>query len=194
MQPNSASPLEAPFNFDAQDDRGAALLASWTAGLAHDNSREGRVSALCLHTFSFGPQSALHWAENTTMEKSFESSAEKLSQTAKDKLSDLAQSAAERFERGRAGTADTLESAASAVRTKGGEAGAAITDMSSKAATNLDASARYVRSADCRQVCSDIGALARQHPGAIALGAIVAGFCLGRMMTRHSCCTHVKDA
>ena len=128
------------------------------------------------------------------METNYGSSAEKISQTAKDKLSDLAQSAAEKLERGRVGTADTLESAASAVRTKGGEAGAAITDLSGKAATNLDTSARYVRNADFGQVWSDMGAVARRHPGAIAISAIVAGVCIGRMMTRHSCCcTPVQD-
>jgi hypothetical protein len=123
------------------------------------------------------------------METHFTGAAEKLNQTAKDKLSDLAQSATEKFERGRVGTAETLESAAAAVRTKGGEAGAAITDLSSKAATNLDTSARYVRNASFGQVCSDMGALARQHPGVIAVSAIMAGYCMGRMMTRRSRCT-----
>jgi hypothetical protein len=127
------------------------------------------------------------------METHFGSSTEKPSQTAKDKLTDLAQSAGEKLERGRVGAAETLESAAAAVRTKGGEAGAAITDLSGKAAANLDTSARYVREASFGQVCSDIGALARRHPGAIAAGAIVAGYCMGRMMTRRSCCTQVQD-
>ena len=128
------------------------------------------------------------------MEPHFESSTEKLNQTTRDKLSELAQSAGEKIERGRAGTAETLKSAANAIRTKGGEAGAAITDLSGKAATNLDTSARYVRNADLGQVWSDMGAVARRHPGAIAFGAIVAGFCMGRMMTRHSCrCTQVQD-
>ena len=128
------------------------------------------------------------------METHFASSGGKLNQTAKDKLSDLTQSAAERFERGRVGAADTLETAAAAVRTKGGEAGAAITDLSSKAATNLDTSARYVRNTSLGQVWSDLGALARQHPGAIAVSAIVGGYCLGRMMTRHSCGIQAQDA
>ena len=128
------------------------------------------------------------------METNYASSAEKLRQTAKDKLSDLAQAAAEKLERGRVGTAATLENAATAVRTKGGEAGAAITDLSGKAATNLDTSARYVWNADLGQVWSDMGAVARRHPGAIAISAIVAGVCIGRMMTRHSCrCTPVQD-
>lgn len=128
------------------------------------------------------------------METHLPGSAEKLNQSAKDKLSDLTQSAAEKFERGRLGTAETLESAAAAVRAKGGEAGAAITDLSSKAATNLDTSARYVRNTNFGQVWSDMGALARQHPGAIAVTAIVAGYCMGRMMTRSSRCTQVQDA
>jgi hypothetical protein len=128
------------------------------------------------------------------MEPHIASSTEKLNQTAKDKLSDLAQSAGEKIERGRVGTAETLESAATAVRTKGGEAGAAITDLSSQAATNLDTSARYVRNASFGQVWSDMGALARRHPGAIAISAILAGYCMGRMMTRHSCCTRDQDA
>ena len=128
------------------------------------------------------------------MESNFASSAEKIGQTAKDKLSELAHSAAEKIERGRVGTADTLESAATTVRTKGGEAGAAITDLSSKAATNLDTSARYVRNASIGQVWSDMGALARRHPGAIAVSGIVAGYCMGRMMTRRSCCTQAQDA
>ncbi len=128
------------------------------------------------------------------METHFSGSAEKLSQTAKDKLSDLTQSAAEKFERGRVGTAETLESAAAAVRTNGGEAGAAITDLSRKAAANLDTSARYVRNTNFGQVWSDMGALARQHPGAIAVTAIVAGYCMGRMMTRRSPCSHLQDA
>ena len=128
------------------------------------------------------------------METDFARSAERMGQTAKDKLSDFAQSAAEKFEKGRVGTADTLESAATAVRAKGGAAGAAITDLSGKAATNLDASARYVRGASMGQVWSDLGALARRHPGAIAVSAIVAGYFMGRMMTRHSCCTQAEDA
>ena len=123
------------------------------------------------------------------METQFENAFEKHNQRGKDKLTDLAQSAAETFEKGRAGTAETLESAAAAVRTKGGEAGAAITDLSSKAATNLDTSARYVRNASFGHVWSDMGALARQHPGVIAAGAIVAGYCMGRMMTRRPRCT-----
>jgi len=124
----------------------------------------------------------------------FVSSTEQLGQAAKDKLSGLAHSAGEKLERGRVGAADTLKDAADAVRHKGGEAGAAITDLSGKAATNLDTSARYVRNASLSQVYSDMGALARRHPGAIAVSAIVAGFWMGRMMTRHSCCTPVKDA
>ena len=128
------------------------------------------------------------------METHSVSSTENLSQTTRDKISDFAQSAAERIEKGRVGTAETLESAAATVRTKGEEAGAAITDLSSKAATNLDTSARYVRNASLGQVWSDMGALARQHPGAIAVSAIVAGYCMGRMMTRHSPCTHVQGA
>ena len=151
------------------------------------------------------------------METDFEGAAEKLSQSAEDKLNDLAHSAGEKMERGRMGTARTLESAAAAVRAKGGEAGAAITDvsnkaatavrtkggeagaavadLSSKAATNLDTSARYVRNATFGQMWSDMGALARRHPGAIAVGAIVAGFCMGRMVTRRShCCSQDQDA
>jgi hypothetical protein len=128
------------------------------------------------------------------METHFAGSAEKLNQTVKDKVSDLTQSAAERFERGRMGTAETLESAATAVRTRGGEAGAAITDLSSKTATNLDTSARYVRNANLGQVWSDMSALARQHPGAIAFTGIVAGYCMGRMITRRSRCSHVQEA
>ena len=121
--------------------------------------------------------------------------AEKIGQTTQDKLNDLAHSAGEKLERGRVGAAAGLESAAATIRTKGGEAGAAITDLSGKAATNLDTSARYVRNADLGQVWSDVGAVARRHPGAIAFGAILAGFCMGRMMTRHSCrCTPVQDA
>ena len=128
------------------------------------------------------------------METHYVSAAEKLNQTTTETLADLAQSAAGRIERGRVGAAETLESAATAVRTKGGEAGAAITDLSSKAATNLDTSARYVRNASLGQVWSDMRALARQHPGAIAVSAIVVGYCMGRMMTRRSPCTHVQGA
>ena len=128
------------------------------------------------------------------METHFGSPAERLNQTAKDKLSGLAQSATERFERGRVGTAETLESAADAVRTKGGEAGAAITDLSSRAATNLDTSARYVRNATLGEVWSDISALARQHHGAVAVSAILVGYCIGRMMTRRLGSTQVQDA
>jgi len=128
------------------------------------------------------------------METHFSSPAEKVNQPVKNKLNDLAQSAGEKLERGRAGTAEALESAAAAVRAKGGEAGAVITNLSSKAATNLDTSARYVRNVGFGQLWSDFGALARQHPGAIAVGAIAAGYCMGRMMTRRACCAQVHDA
>ena len=119
---------------------------------------------------------------------------EKIGQTAQDKLNDLAHSAGEKLERGRVGAAAGLESAAATIRTKGGEAGAAITDLSGKTATNLDTSARYVRNTSFGQVWSDMGALARQHPGAIAVSAILAGYCMGRMLTRHSCCSGAQDA
>jgi hypothetical protein len=132
--------------------------------------------------------------EHKTMQTHFASSTEKINQPVKDKLNDLAQSAGERLERGRVGTAEALESAAAAVRAKGGEAGAVITNLSSKAATNLDTSARYVRNVDFGQLWADMGGLARQHPGAIAAGAIAAGYCMGRMMTRRARCTQVHDA
>lgn len=85
----------------------------------------------------------------------------------------------------RAAVAGALDSAAERLHDKadGMHIGrmATITDRTANA---LDATGRYVRDLEARDVMHDLGDLAKRHPGKSMIAAVALGFLFGRAITR----------
>ena len=65
-----------------------------------------------------------------------------------------------------------------------GLAGRRPNGLSERTADALDATGRYVRNFDSRDVMRDLTALAKAHPGTSLLTAMALGLLVGRVMTR----------
>jgi ElaB/YqjD/DUF883 family membrane-anchored ribosome-binding protein len=100
---------------------------------------------------------------------------------AKDKAQAVAHAAADTLDRNRESAARVLGHAAStihdgATRLPGGEG---VARLAGTAAQQIDATARYVREHDTRQMLTDLKQFVRRHPGASILGAMVVGILVG---------------
>jgi hypothetical protein len=74
-----------------------------------------------------------------------------------------------------------LDDRASRVWTEAKEAKAKFTE---RAADVLDTTGQYLREWDDRDLLSDVGELAKRHPGKSLLAAAAIGFFVGRSITR----------
>lgn len=59
-----------------------------------------------------------------------------------------------------------------------------IATIADRTANALDATGRYVREFETRDVMEDLGNLAKRHPGKSMLAAVALGFLFGRALTR----------
>lgn len=59
-----------------------------------------------------------------------------------------------------------------------------IATIADRTANALDATGRYVREFEARDVMEDLGNLAKRHPGKSMLAAVALGFLFGRALTR----------
>lgn len=105
---------------------------------------------------------------------------------AKQKMSDMARSAAAAIDDNRSKAADSLDSAADTFKDKarnlpGGER---VSEIAHAAAERLGKAADYVRSNDVRSMMSDVESMVANNPGPSLLIAAVFGFLVGRAMTR----------
>jgi hypothetical protein len=106
---------------------------------------------------------------------------------AKDKAQAVAQAAADTLDRNRESAARVLGQAAStihdgATRLPGGEG---VARLAGTAAQQIDATARYVREHDTRQMLTDLKQFVRRHPGPSILGAMVVGILVGLEVRKH---------
>jgi len=90
------------------------------------------------------------------------------------------------FEDGRAAAADSLKSAASYIGDKvshlpGGES---VQRTAAAAADTVAASADYLRDTDLSGMAADVEAMVRRNPGPSLAVAAVAGFLIGRSLSR----------
>lgn len=97
----------------------------------------------------------------------------------KDKVSDLAHTAASKIDENRGAAATGLENAASTIHAKGDK----VADLAHGAADKLSSTADYVRRNDFNRMMSDVEEVVKNNPGPALLGAIAIGFLMGRAFT-----------
>ena len=104
---------------------------------------------------------------------------------AKDAMSNMARTAADRLDESRASTADTLEGAASALH-KGADRlpGDAASDFAHAAADRVSQTADYVRRNDINRMMGNVETAVKNNPGPALLIAAAFGFFVGRAMMR----------
>ena len=99
----------------------------------------------------------------------------------------MGQAAAEGIDENRSGAADSLSSAASAVRDKADSlpGGATVRGAARGAAKVLSSSADYVRDTDVKSMLADAKSLIKNNPGPALLTAAVLGFLVARKFSRN---------
>jgi hypothetical protein len=85
----------------------------------------------------------------------------------------------------RTAVAGAIDSAADRLHDKADAmSGGRLATLTERTANALDATGRYVREFDTRDVMQDLGDVAKRHPGKSMLAAIALGFLFGRAITR----------
>jgi ElaB/YqjD/DUF883 family membrane-anchored ribosome-binding protein len=105
---------------------------------------------------------------------------------AKDKIADLAQTAADTIDDKRSSAAAGLSAAASALHDKADSlpGGDGVQDFAHATADRLSSTAMYVREHDMNRMMGDVEALVTRHPGPSLLAAAAFGFLIGQAVTR----------
>ena len=104
---------------------------------------------------------------------------------AQERMEDLRQTAGERLDQARNGTADALENAASSVRTSGRQGAERIDTLSQNAAGKLDSTAAYVRSHSVGDMLINLRQVIGKHPTGFLLWARAIGFLAGSVIQRN---------
>jgi ElaB/YqjD/DUF883 family membrane-anchored ribosome-binding protein len=108
---------------------------------------------------------------------------EELSDAVKQ-VADLGQTAIDKLDDVRHGTADALAGAASSVRSTGRQGSEAIEDLTKSAASKLDSTAAYVRKHDMGDMLGHLRHVVRRNPTSFIVGAAAIGFFLGTAIRR----------
>lgn len=105
---------------------------------------------------------------------------------ARDAMSDMARTAAEKVNEGREATAKGLDSAASTVRDRADQVpgGPRVKEFAHGAADRLSTTADYIRSHDATRVMADLEGLVKNNPGTALVVAAAFGFVLARALSR----------
>lgn len=107
-----------------------------------------------------------------------------LTQQAKDKASDLGRSAADAIDRNLDTAAGKLQSTADSLRSRAGLGEDKMSQIATTAADKLDATARYFREHNTRDMVSGVEQLVRRNPGGSLCAAAALGFLLGMALKR----------
>jgi hypothetical protein len=105
---------------------------------------------------------------------------------AQQQINDLGQSAGEKLDEARKGTADALENAACSVRTTGRSGAKSIETMSENAAGKLDSTAAYVRNHDVGGMLGNLRQVIGRNPGGFLILAAGIGFLAGSAFRRNN--------
>ena len=105
----------------------------------------------------------------------------------KERVSDMARTAAETIDDNRETTARGLQTAASALRDRADSlpGGERVTGVAHAAADKLSNTADYVRDHDLNRMKSDVFNLVKSNPGPSLMVAAVIGFLVGRSLSRN---------
>jgi hypothetical protein len=101
---------------------------------------------------------------------------------AKEKASDLGQTATDTIDSHRGTAASGLDTAASAIHARADQlpGGESVTGLAHSAADSLASTADYVRKNDVKDMLADVEQIVKKNPGPSLLAAVVVGFLVGR--------------
>ena len=88
------------------------------------------------------------------------------------------------FDQGCSLTSRGLHNTASSVREAGRRSAAAVTHAADSTADSIHATADSIGAYSARRLRSDLAAFVQHHPGKTFIGAVLLGFCIGRVIRR----------
>jgi ElaB/YqjD/DUF883 family membrane-anchored ribosome-binding protein len=100
----------------------------------------------------------------------------------KDKASEVASQATEKVEQARETTAEQMASTADTVRENVQGKGGIQEKAGVAAADGMEKTAQYLRDHDTQAMMQDVEKFVREHPTQAVLGAVAAGFIIGRIL------------
>lgn len=103
-----------------------------------------------------------------------------MGQQAKERAQHTAEQARERAEQGKDATASGLDTAADQIRERMGDGRTG--QAGAKVADNLERTAGYLREHETTEMWRDLEHYVKEHPVQAAVGALAAGFFVGRML------------
>lgn len=108
--------------------------------------------------------------------------AEELGHEARERAGHMGEQARERAEQGKDATAGGLDTAADQIRERIGRGDGTAAQAGTKVADNLERTATYLREHETGEMWHDLERYVKDHPVQAAVGALAAGFFVGRML------------
>jgi len=108
--------------------------------------------------------------------------AREMTEDARQKAEEVGQQARERAEQGKEATASGLDTAADQIRERIGQGEGTAAQAGTKVADKLENTATYLREHETGEMWHDFERYVKDHPVQAAVGALAAGFFVGRMM------------
>jgi hypothetical protein len=101
---------------------------------------------------------------------------------ARERASAMSHKAQQRAEQGKEKAATGMHRAADRIRERGSGSEGLAGQASSKAANGMDKAADYLKDHNTDEMLKDAERYAKEHPGQAIVGAVVAGFLLGKII------------
>ena len=101
---------------------------------------------------------------------------------AKDKAGEYGDMAHERLEQGRTQAASGGQTAARTIRERTSGSSGVAAEAGTRVAEGMESAATYLRQHDTNEMMEDFEVYAKKHPTQTLVGAVVAGFLLGRLL------------
>jgi hypothetical protein len=102
----------------------------------------------------------------------------------KEKAGNVAGKVAQGVDKKRIDAAGGLDRAASVLHDKAGEIPAKVQEVTHKIADGMESVAKYMRESDLDSIKHDVVDTCRKHPAQTLIGALAAGFLVGRILRR----------
>src|SRR5262245_32547857 len=102
----------------------------------------------------------------------------------KERSGQISDKVAQGVDKARINAASGLDRAASVLHEKAGEIPPKIKDATHAIADKMESAAKYMRNADLEHIKDDAVATCKKHPAQTLIGALVAGFLVGRIIRR----------
>lgn len=118
---------------------------------------------------------------DSTKDKVVGTVSEKVDQ-AKEKASEFAEQAQERVDEGKDKAADAMQQAADTLRERTTGSSGLAAEAGEKLATGMEKAAAYTHDRTTAEILNDLEAYVKEHPTQAVVGAVFAGFLLGRIL------------